>query len=170
MISLSNLSPQKGAKKDRKRLGRGPGTGLGKTSGRGHKGAKSRSGYKSKPGFEGGQMPLQRRLPKRGFNNKFRKEFVIVSLTQLDKFESGTEVTTQALVEAGMVKAGRQVKVLANGEITKPVTVSVEKVSAQARELIEKAGGSVSIIEKKVLEADEAKRAKSAAKKAEKAK
>lgn len=89
-------------------------------------------------------MPLQRRLPKRGFNNKFRKEVDIVSLTQLDKFESGQEVTTQTLVEAGMVKAGRMAKVLANGEITKPVTVKVEKVSTQAKELIEKAGGSVS--------------------------
>ena len=88
-------------------------------------------------------MPLQRRLPKRGFNNKFRKEFDIVSLTQLDKFASGQEITTETLIEAGMVKAGRQVKVLANGEITKPVTVKVEKISAQAKELIEKAGGSV---------------------------
>ncbi|MGI9537615.1 MAG: 50S ribosomal protein L15 [Desulfocapsaceae bacterium] len=145
-MSLANLSPQKGAKKDRKRVGRGSGTGLGKTSGRGHKGAKSRSGYKSKPGFEGGQMPLQRRLPKRGFNNKFRKEVDIVSLAQLDKFESGQEVTTQTLIDAGIVKAGRQVKVLANGEITKPMTVKVDKVSTQAKELIEKAGGSVSEI------------------------
>lgn len=144
MISLTNLSPQKGARKDRKRVGRGPGSGLGKTAGRGHKGAKSRSGYKSKPGFEGGQMPLQRRLPKRGFNNTFRKEIDIVSLSQLDKFEAGQEVTTQTLVDAGMVKAGRMAKVLANGEITKAITVSVEKVSRQARELIEKAGGTVS--------------------------
>lgn len=144
MITLANLSPQKGSKKDRKRVGRGPGTGLGKTSGRGHKGAKSRSGYKSKPGFEGGQMPLQRRLPKRGFNNKFRKEVDIVSLTQLDSFAAGQEITTQTLVEAGFVKAGRMAKVLANGEITKSVTVKVDKVSAQAKELIEKAGGSVS--------------------------
>lgn len=146
MISLSNLSPQKGAKKERKRLGRGPGSGLGKTSGRGHKGAKSRSGYKTKPGFEGGQMPLQRRLPKRGFNNKFRKEFDIVSLSQLDKFEADQEITTQTLVQAGIVKAGRMAKVLANGEITKPLTVKVDKVSGQAKELIEKAGGSVSEI------------------------
>jgi large subunit ribosomal protein L15 len=143
MITLANLSPQKGSTKDRKRLGRGPGTGLGKTSGRGHKGAKSRSGYKSKPGFEGGQMPLQRRLPKRGFNNKFRKEFVIVSLTQLDSFEGGQEITKEALVAAGMVKTGRLVKVLANGEISKALTVNVDKVSAQAKELIEKAGGTV---------------------------
>lgn len=143
MLTLANLSPKKGSNKDRKRVGRGPGSGLGKTAGRGHKGAKARSGYKSKPGFEGGQMPLQRRLPKRGFNNKFRKEFDIVSLSQLNSFEAGQEITTQALVEAGLVKAGRLAKVLANGEISKAVTVKVDKVSAQARELIEKAGGSV---------------------------
>jgi large subunit ribosomal protein L15 len=143
MISLANLSPQKGAKKDRKRLGRGPGTGLGKTSGRGHKGAKARSGYKSKPGFEGGQMPLQRRLPKRGFNNKFRKVFDLVSLSQLDSFDAGSEITTEVLIQARMVKPGRLVKVLANGEISKAVTVKVDKVSGSARELIEKAGGSV---------------------------
>ena len=143
MITLANLSPQKGSKKDRKRVGRGPGSGLGKTSGRGHKGAKSRSGYKSKPGFEGGQMPLQRRLPKRGFNNKFRKEFDIVSLTQLDSFDAGQEITNQALVEAGMVKPGRPVKVLANGELSKALTVKVDKVSGQAKALIEKAGGTV---------------------------
>lgn len=143
MITLANLSPKQGSKKNRKRVGRGPGTGLGKTSGRGHKGAKSRSGYKSKPGFEGGQMPLQRRLPKRGFSNMFRKEFTIVSLTQLDSFDAGQEITKQALVEAGMVKPGRLVKVLANGEITKALNVKVDKVSGQARELIEKAGGTV---------------------------
>lgn len=143
MLTLGNLSPKKGSNKDRKRVGRGPGSGLGKTAGRGHKGAKSRSGYKSKPGFEGGQMPLQRRLPKRGFNNKFRKEFDIVSLSQLNSFAAGQEITTQTLVEAGLVKAGRLAKVLANGEISQAVTVKVDKVSAQARELIEKAGGSV---------------------------
>ncbi|MCG6931593.1 MAG: 50S ribosomal protein L15 [Desulfofustis sp.] len=143
MITLANLSPQKGAKKDKKRVGRGPGSGLGKTAGRGHKGARARSGFKSKPGFEGGQMPLQRRLPKRGFNNKFRREFDIVSLTQLDSFEAGQEVSQQALVEAGMVKPGRLVKVLANGEITKALTIKVDRVSKQARELIEKAGGTV---------------------------
>src|SRR5210317_726250 len=100
MISLANLSPQKGSRKDRKRLGRGPGTGLGKTSGRGHKGAKSRSGYKSKPGFEGGQMPLQRRLPKRGFNNKFRKEYALVQVRDLEAFDAGTRVDRETLVEA----------------------------------------------------------------------
>lgn len=147
MISLTNLSPQKGAKKNRKRIGRGPGSGLGKTSGRGHKGAKSRSGYKSKPGFEGGQMPLQRRLPKRGFNNNFKKEFDIVSLSQLERFEAGQEVTTQTLIDAGIVKTGRMAKILANGEITKAITVTVEKISGQAKELIEKAGGSVTVTE-----------------------
>ena len=143
-MRLNSIKPAKGAKTAAKRVGRGIGSGSGKTCGRGSKGQKSRTGGYHKVGFEGGQMPLQRRLPKRGFNNKFRKEVDIVSLTQLDKFESGQEVTTQTLVEAGMVKAGRMAKVLANGEITKPVTVKVEKVSTQAKELIEKAGGSVS--------------------------
>jgi len=143
MLTLANLSPKKGSRKDRKRLGRGVGTGHGKTSGRGHKGAKSRSGYKSKPGFEGGQMPLQRRLPKRGFSNKFRTEYELVSLSQLEKFDSGQEVTTETLVQAGLVKKGNLVKVLANGELTRSLTVKVDKVSGQAKELIEKAGGSV---------------------------
>jgi len=147
MISLTNLSPQKGSKKDRKRVGRGPGSGLGKTSGRGHKGAKSRSGYKSKPGFEGGQMPLQRRLPKRGFTNNFKKEFDIVSLSQLERFEAGQEVNTQTLIDAGIVKTGRMAKILANGEISKALTVTVEKASGRAKELIEKAGGSVTVTE-----------------------
>ncbi len=143
MLTLANLSPKKGSNREKKRLGRGPGTGHGKTSGKGHKGARARSGYKSKPGFEGGQMPLQRRLPKRGFTNKFRIEYELVSLSQLDSFDAGQEVTTQSLVLAGMVKKGNLVKVLANGEITKGLTVKVDKVSGQAKELIEKAGGSV---------------------------
>ncbi len=143
IMRLNSLRPAPGAKKDTKRVGRGIGSGTGKTAGRGHKGQKSRSGGSVRPGFEGGQMPLQRRLPKRGFNNKFRKEFVIVSLTQLDSFEGGQEITKEALVEAGMVKTGRLVKVLANGEISKAITVNVDKVSAQAKELIEKAGGTV---------------------------
>ncbi len=143
MLNLSNLSPQKGATKQRKRLGRGPGTGHGKTAGRGHKGYKSRSGSGIKPGFEGGQMPLQRRLPKRGFNNIFRKEFTIVSLDQLESFEGADVISTAALVEAGVVKAGAAVKILANGTVTKPVKVQVEKISAKAKELIEAAGGEV---------------------------
>lgn len=143
MLRLSNLSPNKGSNREKKRLGRGPGTGHGKTAGKGHKGARARSGYKSKPGFEGGQMPLQRRLPKRGFNNTFKKVYEIVSLSQLDSFEAGQEITPESLAKAGMVKSGAAVKILANGEITKALTVKVDKVSGQAKELIEKAGGNV---------------------------
>ena len=143
MITLGNLSPQKGSNRERRRIGRGPGTGHGKTAGRGHKGARSRSGYKSKPGFEGGQMPLQRRLPKRGFHNKFKKVYTLVSLSQLEAFEAGQEINVDVLVQAGVVKAGQLVKVLANGELNKALTVNVDKVSGQAKELIEKAGGSV---------------------------
>lgn len=143
MISLSNLSPAKGSRRQKKRVGRGQGSGHGKTAGRGHKGAKSRSGYKSKPGFEGGQMPLQRRLPKRGFSNKFKKTYALISLSQLDGFEAGEEISVAVLVKAGLVKAGQSVKVLANGEISTPLTVTVDKVSGTAKALIEKAGGTV---------------------------
>ena len=143
MIHLGNLSPNKGANKQRKRLGRGPGTGHGKTAGRGHKGFKSRSGSGIKPGFEGGQMPLQRRVPKRGFNNINTVKFSIVSLAQLDKLDAGTEVTVELLVEKGMAKKGMPVKVLANGEINQALTVNVDKVSGGAKAKIEAAGGSV---------------------------
>ena len=143
MITLANLSPNKGANKNRKRVGRGPGSGNGKTAGRGHKGAKSRSGYGSKPGFEGGQMPLQRRLPKRGFTNIFKKEYKLVSVSQLDSFEAGAVIDSVALIEAGIVKKGQLVKVLANGEISKSVNVKVDKISAKAKSLIEAAGGTV---------------------------
>ncbi|WP_457576739.1 50S ribosomal protein L15 [Desulfomarina sp.] len=147
MLTLANLSPQKGSTKNRKRLGRGPGTGHGKTAGRGHKGFKSRSGSGIKPGFEGGQMPLQRRLPKRGFNNIFRKEYTIVSLKQLDTFDAGSEINPQVLVEAGIIRKGDAVKILANGEVTKSLTVKVDKISAAAKEKIEAAGGSVELVE-----------------------
>lgn len=143
MITLGNLSPNKGANKQRKRLGRGPGSGHGKTAGRGHKGYKSRSGSGIKPGFEGGQMPLQRRLPKRGFSNINTIKYSIVSLSQLDAFEAGTEVTSAMLVEKGIARKGLPVKVLANGELTQAVTVNVEKVSAGAKAKIEAAGGKV---------------------------
>lgn len=143
MLKLNNLSPNEGARKSKKRIGRGPGSGLGKTAGRGHKGARSRSGYSSKPGFEGGQMPLHRRLPKRGFTNIFKKEFSLVSLTQLDSFEANSVVDKQALIEAGMIKKDALVKVLANGEITKSITLDVDKVSKGALEKIIAAGGSV---------------------------
>lgn len=144
MLKLNNLSPKAGSRKNKKRIGRGPGTGQGGTAGRGHKGARSRSGYSMKAGFEGGQMPLHRRLPKRGFHNIFRKEYAIVSLSDLDRFEGGVTVDRAALLEAGIIKAKDSlVKILANGEITKAVTVDVDKVSGAAREKIEAAGGSV---------------------------
>ncbi len=144
MLKLNNLSPAKGARRNRKRVGRGPGSGLGKTAGRGHKGARSRSGYSAKPGFEGGQMPLHRRLPKRGFTNIFKKTYTIVSLRDLDRFEAGSTVDHQALVEAGLIKsADTPVKILANGEISKPLTVDLDKVSRSAAEKIVAAGGSV---------------------------
>ena len=143
MINLGNLSPNKGANRQRKRLGRGPGTGHGKTAGRGHKGFKSRSGSGIKPGFEGGQMPLQRRLPKRGFSNINTVKFSIISLSQLDSLSAGTEVTSASLVELGMAHKGRPVKVLANGDISKALTVTVEKISAGAKAKIEAAGGKV---------------------------
>lgn len=144
MLRLNNLSPSKGARKQRKRLGRGPGTGLGKTAGRGHKGALSRSGYSSKPGFEGGQMPLHRRLPKRGFCNIFKKEYAIVTLSDLDTFETGSRVDCEALFTAGLIKKKDiLVKILANGEISKSVDVDVDKVSQAARDKIVAAGGTI---------------------------
>ena len=144
MLKLNNLTANKGARKQRKRLGRGPGTGLGKTAGRGHKGALSRSGYSAKPGFEGGQMPLHRRLPKRGFTNIFKKEYTIITLADLDRFDSGTDVNREALFTAGLLKKKDDlVKVLANGEITKSVALDVDKVSQGAREKIVAAGGTI---------------------------
>ncbi len=143
MINLGNLSPNKGANRQRKRLGRGPGTGHGKTAGRGHKGFKSRSGSGIKPGFEGGQMPLQRRLPKRGFTNINTVKYSIVTLSHLDSLDAGTEVSSASLVELGIARKGLPVKILANGEITKAVTVNVDKVSAGAKAKIEAAGGTV---------------------------
>ncbi len=147
MLTLGNLSPNKGANRERKRVGRGPGSGHGKTAGRGHKGAKSRSGYGSRPGFEGGQMPLQRRLPKRGFHNKFGTEYSIISLTQLDSLAGENEITIETLIGAGMVKKKNPIKVLANGEITKAVNITVNKISAKAKVMIEEAGGTVNLIE-----------------------
>ncbi len=143
MLSLANLSPQAGSTKQKKRLGRGPGSGHGKTAGRGHKGFKSRSGSGVKPGFEGGQMPLQRRLPKRGFTNTFKKQFALVSLSQLNDLGSEEIITVDTLVAAGIVKKGMFVKVLANGEVTKAVKIQVDKVSKAAQNLIEAAGGTV---------------------------
>ena len=144
MLTLGNLSPKKGAKRERKRVGRGQGSGRGKTATRGHKGAKSRSGYGTRPGFEGGQMPLQRRLPKRGFNNIFRKEYAIIQVQDLEVFESGSRVDRETLVKAGLIeKRATLVKVLGNGELSNSLTVAVDKVSEGAKKKIEAAGGTV---------------------------
>ncbi|MGN0443055.1 MAG: 50S ribosomal protein L15 [Acutalibacteraceae bacterium] len=143
-MKLHELSPAAGSTKDRKRIGRGAGSGQGKTAGKGHKGQKARAGRGMRPGFEGGQMPLQRRLPKRGFNNIFRQEVATVNVSAIDAaFENGATVTIEDLVSTGLVKkvlAGG-VKVLGNGEITKSLTVKANAFSASAKEKIEAAGG-----------------------------
>lgn len=145
-MNLHDLKPNPGAKHRRKRLGCGESSGLGKTSGRGHKGQKSRSGGGVRVGFEGGQMPLHRRLPKRGFKNiQFRDNFVIVNVSQLDaNFEDGAEVNEASLREAGLIRGQfDKIKVLGQGEISKKLTVKVDKLSTSAQEKIEKAGGTV---------------------------
>lgn len=143
MITLANLSPNAGSNRQRKRVGRGPGSGRGKTATRGHKGANSRSGSGVRPGFEGGQMPLARRLPKRGFHNKFKVEYSIVSLAQLNKFDAGSDITVDVLVREGLAKKDQPIKVLANGDIDRAVTISVDKMSSGAKAKIEAAGGKV---------------------------
>ena len=147
-LSLNNLRPAKGSTHKKKRLGRGPGTGLGKTAGRGHKGQKSRSGYSSKVGFEGGQMPLHRRLPKRGFTNIFKKQWIEVSLEALDRsFEANTEITPEALHKRGIIKkAKHDIVVLGNGNISKALKISAHRFTKSAREKIEKAGGAITVI------------------------
>jgi large subunit ribosomal protein L15 len=142
-MELSNLKPKKGARHAKKRLGRGPGSGHGKTAGRGEKGQKSRSGYSGKRGFEGGQMPLHRRIPKRGFTNIFKKDYAVVNVSDLDRFDNGATVDEAALRAAGLVKGQHDgVKVLGDGELSKKLTVSATKFSKSAREIIEKAGGT----------------------------
>lgn len=143
MITLGNLSPNIGANRKKKRVGRGPGSGRGKTATRGHKGANSRSGAIVRPGFEGGQMPLQRRLPKRGFFNQFKSEYAIVSLEQLNKFDAGSVINSKRLVLEGLVKKDQMVKILANGEIDRALTIQVDKISVGAKSKIEAAGGKV---------------------------
>ncbi len=148
-MDLSNLKPAAGAEKDKKRIGRGPGSGNGKTAGRGHKGAQSRSGYSFKRGFEGGQMPLHRRLPKRGFNNKaFRIEYAVVNLDQLESvFDSGATVNADTLREAGLVRGKRsRIKVLGRGEVTKALNVHAHKFSGKAAEKLAAAGGKAEAI------------------------
>jgi len=140
-MKLSDLSPAPGAKKSRKRVGRGPGSGTGKTAGRGHKGQKSRTGYSRRVGFEGGQMPLVRRVPKRGFTSLTKVEYAVVNIARLAEVEED-EITPELMVELGLAKRGRPVKVLGDGEIGKALKVSAHKFSQAARTKIEAAGGS----------------------------
>lgn len=147
-MKLHELSPAAGSTKERKRIGRGAGSGQGKTAGKGHKGQKARAGRGMRPGFEGGQMPLQRRIPKRGFVNIFRTEMAIVNVASLEKaFNAGDTVTIEALVEKGLVKKVLDgVKVLGNGEITKSLTVQANAFSESAKQKIEAAGGKTEVI------------------------
>ena len=149
-MGLHNLKPAKGSVRKRKRVGRGPGSGTGKTAGRGENGQKSRSGYSRKVGFEGGQMPLHRRVPKRGFTNApFRKEFAEVNLGRLEVFEDGTIVTPEVLVKRGIVKRVRDgVKILGKGDLTKALTVHAHRFSARAKERIAGAGGKAEVLER----------------------
>jgi large subunit ribosomal protein L15 len=147
-IGLNNLHKPEGSTHKKKRVGRGPGSGLGKTAGRGNKGQKSRSGYSSKIGFEGGQMPLQRRLPKRGFTNIFKKQWTEITLTALENgFEANESATPEVMHERGVIAKGkRDVVVLGTGEITKAITVSAHRFTKSAREKIEAAGGTANVI------------------------
>ena len=146
-MRLNTIKPAEGSKHAHHRVGRGVGSGWGKTAGRGHKGQKSRAGGFHKVGFEGGQMPLQRRLPKRGFNNIFATQYATIKVSDLDKFEAGAVVDAQALLEKGIInKTLDGVKVLGNGEVTKAVTVKVAAYTASAKEKIEKAGGKAEVI------------------------
>ncbi|MCH4056429.1 50S ribosomal protein L15 [Lapidilactobacillus gannanensis] len=146
-MNLHELKASEGSRRNRKRVGRGTSSGQGKTAGRGQKGQLARSGGKTRLGFEGGQMPLFRRMPKRGFKNINRKEYAVVNLSDLDRFDEGTEVTPELLIESGIIKkqlAG--VKLLAGGEVTKKLSVKVAKYSAAAKEAVEAAGGSIEVI------------------------
>ena len=147
-MKLHELSPAAGSTKERKRIGRGAGSGQGKTAGKGHKGQKARAGRGMRPGFEGGQMPLQRRVPKRGFNNIFRTEMAIVNVSALEaNYEAGAVVTIDSLIEKGLVKKVLDgVKVLGYGEITKALTVQANAISESAKQKIEAAGGKIEVI------------------------
>jgi len=146
-MKLNELSPPKGSRRPRKRVGRGVGSGKGKTAGRGTKGYNSRSGGGVRPGFEGGQMPLHRRLPKRGFTNIFKKKIEVINIRDLSKFESGTIVDEAALVRVGLVKGRRDgIKLLGHGEIKTPLTIKINMLSKSAREKIIQAGGKVEVL------------------------
>lgn len=143
-MKLNELSPAEGSTKARKRVGRGVGSGSGKTAGRGSKGLKARSGGSVRPGFEGGQMPIHRRLPKRGFTNVFKKKTAVLNIKDLARFESGSVVDEAALVRSGLVKGQRdEIKILGQGEITYPLTIKACNVSASAKEKIVAAGGTI---------------------------
>lgn len=145
-MKLHELCPKEGSKKERRRVGRGAGSGLGKTSGRGHKGQNARSGGGVRPGFEGGQLPLQRRIPKRGFNNIFATKYAIINLSDLNRFEDGTEVTEETIIDAKIIKKPLDgIKILGNGELTKKLTVKVTALSATAKEKIEACGGKAEV-------------------------
>lgn len=146
-MKIHELTPAPGSTKERKRIGRGIGSGTGKTAGKGHKGQKARSGGGVRPGFEGGQNPLFRRLPKRGFKNVNRKEFAVVNLDDLNRFEEGTEVTPVLLVETGVIKNPKDgIKILGNGELTVKLSVKANKFSQSAVEKIQAAGGQTEVI------------------------
>jgi large subunit ribosomal protein L15 len=146
-MRLNDLAPEKGQKKNRKRVGRGVASGSGKTAGRGNKGQNSRSGGGVRPGYEGGQMPIHRRLPKRGFKNPFKKLLAVVNVQDLNRFEADVVIDEVAFVKSGLVKGDRDgIKILGKGDIQVPVTVRINKISASAREKIEAAGGKIEVI------------------------
>jgi large subunit ribosomal protein L15 len=146
-MELYELAPEKGQHKNRKRLGRGVGSGSGKTSGRGSKGQNARSGGGVRPGYEGGQMPIHRRLPKRGFKNPFKKIFAIINVQDLNGFEANTIIDETALVKGGLVKGDRDgIKLLGKGDIQTPLTIKIEKISESARQKIEAAGGKIEVL------------------------
>lgn len=147
VIKIHELAPAEGSKKKRKRVGRGPGSGHGKTSCRGHKGQNARSGGGTPPGFEGGQMPLQRRVPKRGFTNIFKKQYNIINVRDLNRFEPDSSLDKESLIAAGLVKRKRDdVKLLGDGEISRALVIKVSKASQIARQKIEAAGGKIEVI------------------------
>lgn len=147
-LSLNNIAPAEGSTHKKKRIGRGPGSGTGKTAGKGHKGQKARSGYSKKIGFEGGQMPLQRRLPKRGFTNIFKKKWIEISLAKLEEnFDKGEEITPEVLHERGLIKKSKHdLVVLGSGDVTKSFTITAHRFTKSAKEKIENAGGTVNLI------------------------
>ena len=145
-MKMHELAPAIGSTKEAKRIGRGHGSGNGKTAGKGHKGQKARAGHGMRPGFEGGQMPLQRRVPKRGFNNIFAKEWLAFNVAALEVFEDGTVVDAALLAEKGIIKKNLPVKVLGNGKLTKKLEVKLNAVSASANEKITAAGGKAEVI------------------------